>query len=199
MRVSRNQMQANRLRILDEAGRLFRERGFEAVSVAEVMKAAGLTHGGFYGHFESKDDLFAQSIAHGFAPATTQGAAALDLPAFIEAYLSAEHRSNAASGCPTAALAADVRRQAPSARVAMTEGVREQLDRIASALADRPPEEARRDAVGTWATLVGALVLSRSVEDEALADQILADAKAWIGEQVGPPGRVSSPVERPAS
>lgn len=180
MKVSRDQMQANRARILDEAGRLFREKGFDAVSVAEVMKSAGLTHGGFYGHFDSKDDLFAQSIAHVFNPITTGPKQALDFSAFVESYLSPQHRRHASSGCPTAALAGDIRRQAEPAQAAMTEGVKSQLDRIASALTKRSPDQARRDAVGAWATLVGALILARAVADEDLADQILLDAKSWI-------------------
>ena len=86
MKVSREQMAENRRRILDAAGRLFREKGFDSVSVAEVMKAAGLTHGGFYGHFASKDDLVAQTLAHVLAPSTGGG----DLRAYLDAYLSPE-------------------------------------------------------------------------------------------------------------
>ncbi|MBS1181573.1 MAG: transcriptional regulator [Proteobacteria bacterium] len=80
MKVSREQMAENRVRILDATSRLFREKGFEAVTVADVMKAAGLTHGGFYGHFASKDDLVAQSLAHSLKASTGK---AVDLPAFI--------------------------------------------------------------------------------------------------------------------
>ena len=193
MKVSRDQMQANRVRILDEASRLFREKGFETVSVAEVMKAAGLTHGGFYGHFASKDDLFGQSIAHVFLPVTTEPRASLDLLTFVETYLSAKHRTNVALGCPAAALASDVRRQAPAAREAMTEGVRSQIDRISGALADRSPGEARRDAVGVWATMVGALILARSVSDEGLGDEILSDAKAWLRDHTRATDDVRAP------
>ena len=198
MKVSRDQMQANRSRILDEAGRLFREKGFESVGVAEVMKAAGLTHGGFYGHFASKDDLIAQTVAHVFEPAQTPDSAPLDLAAFVDAYLSPRHRTNVSSGCPTAALAGDVRRQGTEARWAMTHGVRSQLERIAAALSSELSPEAQRDAVGAWSTLVGAVILSRSVEDDALAERILLDARAWIGEHVAIPGRLSSPAASPA-
>src|SRR5438132_4998286 len=131
MKVSREQMAENRRRILDAASRLFRDRGFDAVSVAEVMKAAGLTHGGFYGHFSSKDDLVAQTLAHALA-VDTGGAG--NFRAFIDDYLSPRRRDDAAGGCPTAGLAADVRRQTPGARSAMTEGVRSQIDRISKAL-----------------------------------------------------------------
>lgn len=185
MRVSRDQMQANRVRILGEASRLFREKGFDAVSVAEVMKAAGLTHGGFYGHFESKDDLFAQSLVHVFSPVTTAPREPLDLPAFLDGYLSPTHRAHPASGCPTAALASDVRRQGAQAATAMTDGVRAQLDLLGSAIADRSSQDPRRDAIGAWASLVGALVLARAVDDEGLADEILSETKAWVGGRLG--------------
>ena len=131
MRVSREQMAENRRRILDAASRLFREKGFDAVSVAEVMKAAGLTHGGFYGHFGSKDDLVAQTLAHVLAGDAGGGG---DLRTYLDAYLSPRHRDNAADGCPTAGLAADIRHQTPAARSAMTEGLRSQIDRISEAL-----------------------------------------------------------------
>src|SRR5215217_1833227 len=108
MRVSREQMVENRHRILDAASRLFREKGFDAVSVAEVMKAAGLTHGGFYGHFRSKDDLIAHAIRH----AEGSQSATDDIGAWIDAYLSTPHRDHPELGCPTAALAGLMRDQA---------------------------------------------------------------------------------------
>jgi TetR/AcrR family transcriptional repressor of nem operon len=182
MRVTREQMQANRTRILDAAGWLFREKGFDAVSVAEVMKAAGLTHGGFYGHFESKDDLIAQAIAHIFSGGL-QGPD--DLNAYLDAYLSPLHRDSVAKGCPTAALIADVRRQTPAARLAMTAGFRSQIDRIASAIAETKSPNARRAAIGAWASLVGALVLARTVDDPTLSGEILEETRNWIGGKTG--------------
>lgn len=182
MKVSREQMQANRRRILAAAGALFRKKGFDAVSVGEVMKAAGLTHGGFYGHFESKDDLIVQAIAHMFeAGAPEAGPGGLE--ADLDAYLSPLHRDNIADGCPTAALVADVRRQTPAARAAMTEGFRSQVDHIATAIARTDTAEARREAIGTWASMVGALVLSRTIEDPALSAEVLRETRAWIGDR----------------
>ncbi len=108
MKVSREQMAENRRRILDAASRLFRDKGFDAVSVAEVMKAAGLTHGGFYGHFSSKDDLIAQTLAHVLAADSSGGG---DLRAYLDAYLWPRHRDNCAGGCPTVGLAAAIRHQ----------------------------------------------------------------------------------------
>ena len=188
MRVSRDQMQANRLRILESASKLFRERGFEAVSVAEVMKAAGLTHGGFYGHFESKDDLIAQAIAHIF---TGEDGGQGDqngrpnLGTHLNAYLSSQHRDSVGEGCPTAALVADIRRQTPAARLAMTEGFKSQIDRIAKAIPGPGAAASRRQAVGVWAAMVGAVVLARAIDDPALSDEILDETRAWIEGNLG--------------
>ncbi|TJW05620.1 MAG: TetR/AcrR family transcriptional regulator [Mesorhizobium sp.] len=177
MKVSREQMAENRRRILDAASRLFRDKGFDAVSVAEVMKAAGLTHGGFYGHFSSKDDLVAQALAHVLALDTGGDG---DLRAYVDAYLSPRHRDNAAGGCPTAGLAADIRHQTAAARSAMTGGLRSQIDRISTALPELDPADRRRAAIGSWAAMVGAVILARAIDDPTLSDEVLEQTRAWI-------------------
>lgn len=180
MKVSREQMQANRRRILDAAGEKFREKGFDAVSVAEVMKAAGLTHGGFYGHFLSKDDLIAQTLSH-LATESAQ-ARAPNLDAFVDAYLSPRHRDDLQRGCPTAALATESRHQSPEGRAAMSDGVLSQIERLTAALPAGSSDERRREAIGLWASMVGAVILARAVEDEALSDEILGATRSWIGQ-----------------
>lgn len=175
MKVSREQMGENRRQILDAAGRLFRDRGFEAVTVAEVMREAGLTHGGFYGHFRSKDDLIAAALAE-LVVASEPGP--LALPAFAARYLSPAHRDDPASGCPVAALASDTIRQAPEARATMTEGLRRQIARLTDGAAE--PESARQAAIGSWAAMVGAMILARMSDDPALSDEVLAQTRAWI-------------------
>ncbi|RCS22595.1 TetR/AcrR family transcriptional regulator [Phyllobacterium salinisoli] len=177
MKVSREQMAENRRRILDVASRLFRDKGFDAVGVAEVMKAAGLTHGGFYGHFSSKDDLIAQTLAHVLAADSGGGG---DLRAYVHAYLSPRHRDNCAGGCPTAGLAAAVRHQTPAARSAMTEGLRSQIDRAVKALPEIDAADRRRVAIGSFAAMVGAVILARAVDDPALSDEVLAQTRDWI-------------------
>jgi TetR/AcrR family transcriptional repressor of nem operon len=178
MRVTQEQMRENRHRILSEASRLFREKGFDAVGVAEVMKAAGLTHGGFYGHFASKEDLMAHAIAHATAEISGRGG---DLEGAIARYLSPAHRDDAADGCPMAALAADIRHRPPAARSAMTTGIRTQIDRMTEALPAGVTAKRRREAIGTYAALIGALVLARAVDDPMLSDEILAETRAWMG------------------
>jgi len=183
MKVSREQMAENRRRILDVASRLFRERGFDAVSVAEVMKAAGLTHGGFYGHFSSKDDLVAETIGHVLSKNEGSGG---DLRAFLVDYLAPQHRDNAAGGCPTAGLAADIRHQTPAARAAMTEGLRAQIERVTAALPKMDAVERRRAAIGSWAAMVGAVILARAIDDATLSDEVLEQTRAWIDSAISP-------------
>lgn len=181
MKVSREQMAENRRRILDVASRLFKDKGFEAVSVAEVMKAAGLTHGGFYGHFTSKDDLVAQTLAHALAGDSVGGG---NFSTFVRSYLAPRHRDNASNGCPTAGLAAAVRHQTPAAKAAMTEGLREQLTRIENALPEHEKADKRRVAIGSWAAMVGAIILARAVDDPELSDEVLDETRAWIDSRV---------------
>jgi TetR/AcrR family transcriptional repressor of nem operon len=180
MRVSREQMLESRERILETAATLFRERGFDGVGVADVMKAVGLTHGGFYGHFSSKDDLAAQALGRAFSNANhwLEEAKAAEpnapLQAIASRYLSSSHRDDPGHGCPVAALGCDIARQGEGARSAATEGVGAAIASLSSAAPGETAEERRADAITSYATLVGALVLSRIVDDPALSSEILA-------------------------
>lgn len=180
MKVSREQMIENRLRILEVASRLFREKGFEAVTVAEVMKAAGLTHGGFYGHFASKDDLVALSIRHALEK---QASHAAGVDAQLETYLSPLHRDNPQSGCPTAALAAETRHQSPAARAEITNGFRSQISTMSKAMAGESDVDRRQAAIGSWAAMVGAVILARAIDDPELSDDVLEQTRAWINSR----------------
>ena len=176
MKVTREQMAEHREKILDSASKLFRAKGFAAVTVAEVMQAAGLTHGGFYGHFKSKDDLIAETLAHALTP---RGAAG-DFSGFLKRYLSPRHRDDFSGGCPTAGLAAESIRQAPEARAAATVGLRETIARMSEAAPGRTAAERRRAAIGSWSAMVGALILSRLSDDAALSDELLRETRGWI-------------------
>lgn len=179
MKVSREQVAEHRRKILEAAARLFCARGFEAVTVAEVMKAAGLTHGGFYGHFKSKDDLIAQTLAHVLAAQAVEG----DLARYAAGYLTPRHRDDAAEGCPVAGLGAETIRQAPQARAAMTTGLREQIERLTNAAPGANAAEARQAAIGSWAAMVGGMILARLVDDPELSDEVLEQTRAWIDEK----------------
>ncbi|MFD6511664.1 TetR/AcrR family transcriptional regulator [Rhodococcus sp. NPDC060176] len=188
-RVSQQQAEENRRRVVETAARLFREKGTH-LSVADLMKASGLTHGGFYKQFASKDALIDEATAHAFAELTQLHAAGLERhagqrdearQALIDNYLSVEHRDNPADGCPAAALAADMAREPADseARRVYTEGVGD----FAAALADqRADEEADNDADGLvrLSTMLGALVLSRATKGSHLSEKILDSARAAL-------------------
>ncbi|HTZ78768.1 MAG TPA: helix-turn-helix domain-containing protein [Stellaceae bacterium] len=178
MKVSREQVAANRQRILEAAGLLFKERGFAAVTVAEVMQAAGLTHGGFYGYFGSKDELAAAALAE--ALTRTAARPLSDLATYIEGYLSRSHRENRARGCPTAALAAETIRETDGIRAKMTAGVRQQIERLSPLAPGRTPAQKRQAAIGSWAAMVGAMILARASSDPALSAEVLEETRAWL-------------------
>ncbi|WP_425826174.1 TetR family transcriptional regulator [Streptomyces fractus] len=179
-RVSQAQAQENRKRIIDTASRLFREQGTH-VSVADVMKAAGLTHGGFYKQFASKEALVDEATAHAFAEVSGRRAAAdQGRRELIDAYLAADHRDNAAAGCPVAGLAADIARGAGDAEARRTyaEGVTAFADLLAGADGGEGGGEGdgRADGLAQLSTLVGALVLARATKGSPVSEEILAAA-----------------------
>jgi TetR/AcrR family transcriptional repressor of nem operon len=177
MRVSREQVAENRRAILAAASRLFREHGYEQVTVAEVMKAAGLTHGGFYGYFASKEALIAAALADVFSK---RPEVAGDLASFAAGYLSAAHRDNRAGGCPTSALAAETIRLTGEPRHEMTNGVKRQIERLSQIAPGRSEAQKRQAAIGSWATMVGAMILARVSDDAAFSREVLDQAQAWL-------------------
>jgi TetR/AcrR family transcriptional repressor of nem operon len=180
MRVSREQVLENKRTILKAASRLFRERGFEAVTVADVMNSAGLTHGGFYGYFKSKDDLIAQALAEvlGRAPAPPA-----DLAAYAERYLTPVHRNDVAGGCPFAALASAAIRQPGGARAEMTAALKRQIERLSRIAPGGDEARKRRAAIGCWAAMVGAMILARMSDESELSDEVLGETRAWLAAQ----------------
>jgi TetR/AcrR family transcriptional regulator, transcriptional repressor for nem operon len=191
MRVSREQAALNRDRIIDAAGALFRAKGFGGVGVADIMKAADLTHGGFYGHFSSKDDLVAQASKRAMARAATNWervvADAPDTPfaALLKHYLSERHRDEPGKGCVFAALAADASRSGKVVRSAFAEGLEPLLDILTDAIPDRSKAARRRKAVAAMAALVGALGLARATEGSPLSDEILDAARRELLAAMG--------------
>jgi TetR/AcrR family transcriptional regulator, transcriptional repressor for nem operon len=185
MRVRREQVAENRRAILDAASRLFRERGFDSVTVAEVMQAAGLTHGGFYGYFKSKDELIAGALADVLARRPEPPG---NLAAFAAGYLSQTHRDNRAGGCPTAALAAETARLTGNARTEMTTGLKRQIERLSRIAPGEDAVQKRQVAIGSWAAMVGAMILARVSDDPTLSGEVLDQTQAWLATQVGDQG-----------
>jgi TetR/AcrR family transcriptional repressor of nem operon len=179
MRVSREKAAEHRDRIIDAAGELFRAKGFGGIGVADIMKAADLTHGGFYGHFASKDDLVAQAsrrtMTRAVANWTTLVEAAPDSPyaALLAHYLSPKHRDDPGKGCAFAALGNDAARSGKVVRKAFAEGLAPLIDILAQAIPGKSKAARRRKAVATMATLVGALTMARAVEGTPLSDEML--------------------------
>ncbi|MNG57184.1 TetR/AcrR family transcriptional regulator [Serratia plymuthica] len=171
MKVSKEQVRENRARIVETASELFREHGYDGVSVAELMSAAGLTHGGFYKHFGSKADLMAEAMSCGFRR-SAESTEAVDREKFIEYYLSRQHRADMGKGCVMSALGTDTARQSESIRETFAAGIERQLEVLSNEPnADGPT---RAELIDTLAHLVGTLVLSRACPDNsALADEIL--------------------------
>lgn len=184
MRVSREKAAEHRERIIDAAGALFRSKGFGGVGVADIMKAADLTHGGFYGHFASKHDLIVQASERSMVRAAANWrkvvADAPDDPyaALLKHYLSRHHRDDPGQGCAFAALSGDASRCAKPVRDTFAQGLGPFIDILTRVIPGRSKGARRRKAIAALAELVGALVLARAVGDAALADEIL-DAARW--------------------
>ena len=179
MKVSRGQAAQNRERIVEAAAQRFRELGFEGIGVADLMKEAGLTHGGFYGHFSSKEDLIAEASARALTSSLAllsqlaEGAPGDPLSALAEAYLTSRHRDNPGEGCLLAALGPDVARQGPAVRRAVTDYVRSAVELLTKLVPGKSRAARRQKAISTYATLVGAMVMARAVGDRALSQEIL--------------------------
>jgi TetR/AcrR family transcriptional repressor of nem operon len=185
MKVTREQAAANRDRIVEAAGALFRRHGFDGIGVADIMKAAGLTHGGFYGHFASKEDLAAEACAHARRDPWASWAEAPPherLEGIVRGYLTPQHRDDRTHGCLIAALGSDVVRQPRSVRRAFTERFRSKIDLLRSLVPGRSAAARREKALATMAGLVGALTLSRAVDDPVLSEEILAAASNVFGK-----------------
>jgi TetR/AcrR family transcriptional repressor of nem operon len=172
MRYPAKETAAKHDRIVKEASRLFRERGFENVTVGEVMKAAGLTHGAFYAHFDSKQELQEAAVVYGqglsAGRARSYGATKKGRQAYIDRYLSSRHRDNPGDGCTMAALAQEVARSTPELKAAFERGFEE----ILSAKGGD-----RKEAIYESAALIGAVVLARAVRDADLSDEILESVR----------------------
>ncbi len=189
-RVSRRQAGLNREAITDVSARLFRERGIGAVSVADLMAAAGLTHGGFYGHFDSKDALAAAACDSAFAAsvdrwkrrvADSHGKESARR-SIVENFLSVKARNSPGQSCPTAALAVDVARASEDAPVrrAFAEGVEQLLHILQTLQAGRQASEDRRESLADLATLVGAQIMARATSQTALSEEFLSAVRARL-------------------
>lgn len=184
-RVSKQQMERNREEIIQVSSQLFRERGLNGVSVNDLMAAAGLTHGGFYGHFASKDELAAIASQKAFEDSgarwqeISHHTGQHDLRTMVEHYLSPTHRDGAKEGCAVTALASDIAREGENkpVREVYLSGVKAMLDRLESLSTIKDQEQRRQHALAQFALLSGALTLARATAGDALSDEFLNAAK----------------------
>lgn len=186
MRYSTDHKAETRIRVLREAAREIRARGTQNLAVASVMKRAGLTHGGFYSHFASKDALVTEAIGTVFEDAgalargiDADGDPRAALLGYIAVYLSHAHRDARERGCPLPALSGDLARSTPDARARFAIGVAALTERLSAALAALGVDNAMAEGSATLSQMVGAVALARSVDGPA-SDAILADAKASL-------------------
>jgi AcrR family transcriptional regulator len=171
--------EASHERIVSAAARAIRRSGYGGTGVADIMKEAGLTHGAFYAHFTSREDMLAEAADRACAESAAAAADAVAsaprgkaLESMLCAYLSREHAEHAERGCPLVALGSETPRQTPEVRRATTRYIKEMIDLLARQSPDWGQPGAHEQALATIATMVGALLLARAVDEPALSDRL---------------------------
>jgi AcrR family transcriptional regulator len=179
--------EASHERILSVAARAIRRSGYDGTGVADIMKEAGLTHGAFYAHFESREAMLAEAANRACAEAAAAAADIVSsvppeqaLASIIRAYLSPEHLEQIEAGCPLAALGSETPRQAAEVRRATTRHVKSMVDTVARQLPDWGQSAAHERALLTVASIVGTLILARAVDEPALSDALRAAAMKYL-------------------
>ena len=196
MRYVENHRRQTHSRIVENASYGLRQKGAEGLSVVDLMKLAGLTHGGFYNHFDSRAALVSEAIAFAmdqtterWKKLTNDKATEERFETLIADYLSPRHRDNPKHGCALPALAADVARSSPSERQALASKLKKMIDVLVELLPDEAPQQAHQIATGAIATLVGSIVLSRAVGAGKLSDSILDAGRMTAGGRIRKPQR----------
>jgi TetR/AcrR family transcriptional regulator, transcriptional repressor for nem operon len=192
MKVSRIQAEENHQAVINAASRLFRERGFDGIGLNDLMSAAGLTHGGFYKKFKSKEDLAVQACARALDNSKVKWSRVIakakgnPIAALVRFYLSDRHRDDMGDGCAFAALGSDAARHGPALRQIFETEIESHLDLLDSLSPDGPNQATRDRSIATLSTMVGALVISRVVNNPALSKRFLdTSMKAIIAQSTG--------------
>lgn len=200
MRVSRAQAEANRQAVINAASRLFREHGFDGIGLKDLMKGAGLTQGGFYKQFESKDDLAAQASRRAMENATRRWSTAVagnpdPLEAVVSFYLSMGHREEKSDGCPLAALGSDAARQSEEVRVPFQDGIEAHLqilDELMPKSESSKPSKPYHKAMAILSLMVGAVTISRIMTDEAISRNVLEAATDEVRRIAAPDRKIAT-------
>ena len=184
MRYSQKQIDTKHQSIISAASEMFREHGFDSVRVADVMNAAGLTHGAFPAHFSSKDELALESLKRILAASLEKidqaSLTSESRNAFFENYLSKKHRDNVDTGCPMVALSTEISRKNGEIQKVFTNYFSDLIDKLANRFFNRR-QDPRGEAIAKISMMVGALTLARAVGDKKLSDEILHSARSHIG------------------
>jgi TetR/AcrR family transcriptional regulator, transcriptional repressor for nem operon len=189
MKVSKQEADANRERIVEVASRLFREKGFNGIGVADLMKTAGMTHGGFYGHFNSKEHLAEEACGRAVARACerwSEIAKNSEMDAFgavVKNYLSQDRLASTGSGCVFAALGSDAARQGEAVRAVFTAGFERLVGILTGLVPGRGKRGKRKVSIVALSEMVGAMVLARCVADPELAREILKTVGADLASK----------------
>ncbi len=193
MRVSREQAARNRERIIEQAALLFREHGIDGIGVADLMQSAGLTHGGFYAHFASREALVVEAFVYAmdrsivaWRKKTEAMPPAERFAAVVEGYLSVAHRDDPGRGCALPALAAEIGRESLRTRRAFAAKFEEMVEMLAAQISDASAEAAREQATAALATMVGTLILARVGGSGKLSDDILAAGRNALLSKAAP-------------
>ncbi|MCK1735324.1 TetR/AcrR family transcriptional regulator [Bradyrhizobium sp. 138] len=180
MRYSREHKQETHDRIVKKASVRLRERGAHGIGVADLMKEAGLTHGGFYAHFDSREALVMEAFAYAmdrsmdhWRKLTDEAAPEKRLALFAESYLSTLHRDNPGSGCSIPALGAEIARESPKTRKAFAGKFEEMIEQLTDYIPNLPRKAARKQAIATLATMAGTMLLARVAGSSELSDEVL--------------------------
>jgi TetR/AcrR family transcriptional repressor of nem operon len=194
MRYSKEHKQETHERIVKRAAMRLREKGAHGIGVADLMKEAGLTHGGFYAHFDSREALVIEAMEHIMQRSTErwrklgeQAPPEKRLATIIDSYLNSAHRDDPGHGCAIPTLGAEIARESPKTRRAFAAKLEQMIDMLASLIPDLPPKAARKQAMATISTMMGALVMARIAGNGEFSDEILAAGREAILNRVAAP------------
>jgi TetR/AcrR family transcriptional regulator, transcriptional repressor for nem operon len=207
MRVSREKAAENHERIVDAAARLFRDKGFDGVGVDAIMKDAGLTHGGFYAHFDSREALVIEAFAHAMDRSTERWRKIGEttppdkrLAMIVDSYLTPVHRDDPGHGCAIPTLGAEIARESPKTRKAFAAKLEQMIDMMADQISDVSRKAARKQATSAIATMMGTLVMARVAGTGEFSEEILAAGReAVLGRAVAPKRPARKPTSKKAA
>jgi TetR/AcrR family transcriptional repressor of nem operon len=187
MRYSKEHKQETHARIVKKASVRLREKGAHGIGVADLMKEAGLTHGGFYAHFDSREALVIEAFAYAMDRSTERWRKVAEetppekrLATIVETYLTPVHRDDPGHGCAVPTLGAEIARESPKTRKAFAAKLEQMIDMMADQILDVPRKTARKQAVAALATMIGTLVLSRIAGSGEMSDEILSAGREAV-------------------